>query len=101
MIQSFHNQQKITSNTVHKSRGRGIFKKSNELLIKKHLDIIFPKRSVMNDFIEKSLFRFGNYIFNDVELLVEKKSKIVNIDIVNSEKLDFLIICIKNKKKFN
>ena len=78
--------------------GEAFFKKSNELLIKKHLDIIFPKRSIMNDFIEKSLFRFGNYIFSDVELLVEQKSKIVNIDIVNSEKLDFLIICIKNKK---
>ena len=79
-------------------RERHFSKKSNELLIKKHLDIIFPKRSIMNDFIEKSLFRFGNYIFSDVELLVEQKSKIVNIDIVNSEKLDFLIICIKNKK---
>ena len=45
------------------------------------MDIIFPKSSVMNDFIEKSLFRFGNYIFNDVELLVEKKPKLVNIDI--------------------
>ena len=29
---------------------------------------------------------------------MEKKPKIVNIDIVNSEKLDFLIICIKIKK---
>ena len=78
--------------------GEIFFKKSNEFLINKHLDIFFSKTSAMNDFIKKSLLRFGNYIFNDVELLVEKKTEIVNIDIVNSEKLDFLIICIKIKK---
>ena len=54
------------------------------------MDIIFPQTSIMNDFIEKSLFfQFGNYIFKDVELLVEKKSKIVNIDIINSASLIF------------
>ena len=81
--------------------GEAFFKKSNELLIKKHLDIIFPKRSIMNDFIEKSLFRFGNYIFSDVELLVEQKSKIVNIDIVNSEKLRFFNYLYKKQEKLN
>ena len=78
--------------------GEAFFKKSNEFLIKKHLNFIFPQTSVMNDFVKKSLFQFGNYIFKDVELSVEKKSKKVNIDIINSEKLDFLIICIKIKK---
>ena len=78
--------------------GESFFKKSKDSLIKKNLNNIFRKTSVFDDLVKKSLMQFGNYIFNDVELLVEKKSKLVNIDMINSEKLDFLIICIKIKK---
>lgn len=73
-------------------------KKSREFLIRKHLNDFFIKSSVLIDSIQKSLLQFGNYIFSDVEIFVNGKNKIVNIEIINNEKLDYLIIVLKLKK---
>ena len=73
--------------------------KSRNSIIGLEIDKVFFSDSPIQDFIVTSLLQEGNYIYKDTKILLsENKSYVLDVEIINNNKLDDLIIILKNHR---
>ena len=73
--------------------------KSKDSIIGLNINKIFLSDSPLQDFIVSSLLETGNYIFKDAKIILNDKSHVLDVEIINNNKLDELVIIFKNHRK--